>query len=112
MSQDRTSANKPALSALRRHRLHRCHGLRAQGLTSAAVGRRLGIAPTTVRDYWNDPLRVKARARQAQLGVAGGGTVAKKWRRGGPHQGTGARHARVRAVQLGIIRGHYARKGR
>lgn len=99
------------ISATRRRRLHRVHALQAQSLTSRQVGQRLRLAPSTVRDYWNDPLRAKARARQAQLGVAGVEgvrTVAPVWKRGGPHRGRGAVHARIRARQLAAVRGRYA----
>lgn len=106
---------KPSASALRKRRVRRVAALRAQGLTSAQIGKRLGLAPSTVRDYWNDPLRRRARARQARwavTGVAGITSVKKEWRKGAPHPGKGAPHAAARGRQMRAVIGSYAKRGR
>lgn len=108
-----------ALSKARQVRIRRVHALRAQGLSSPQIGTRLGIAPSTVRDYINDPYRQRARKRQRRWAVDGvsmpaGGTeitsVKGKWRSGGPHQGEGVAHNRARGRQMQAVIGHYARR--
>ena len=99
-----------AATELRRRRIRRVHALHAQGLSSKAIGKRLDLAPTTVRDYLNDPLRAKARKRQAKGAVAGVAGISSVkldgWKRGGPVQGKGAGKARARGRQVRAIIGY------
>lgn len=105
-----------ASSALRRERLRSIRQLKQAGLSSTEIGRELGLAPSTVRDYLNDPTRSKARIRQrARLFVLGGPTlggtqvtdVSRKWRRGGPAKGASPTAAEKRGRQLRAIVGYY-----
>ena len=94
--------------------------LTRRGYSSREIGERLGIAPSTVRDYRTDPERASARIRQRKLAVVGvdmpeGGTpiagVKPRWKRGAPHRGEGMFHARVRGRQMRAIIGWYHRHG-
>ena len=107
-----------AISALRAARIRKIAALRSQGLSSPQIGKRLKLAPSTVRDYERDPYRNRARARQRTLGVSGvsmpaGGTPilavkpgTKKWH---PHKGVGVKHNAIRGVQLRAVIGSRAR---
>lgn len=106
-----------SVSALRAARLRRIRALKKRGWTSARIGRELDLAPSTVRDYLNDPTRAKARIRQSRYSVVGvsmpaDGTpirsVKARWKRGGPHQGEGMAHAETRGRQLRAIIGKKA----
>lgn len=106
-----------AASALRAERLRRIKALKRQGLSSPQIARELGIAPSTVRDYLNDPYRQKARRRQRRWAVEGvsmpaGGTEisavkgkTKKWH---PHEGKGRIHNQARGRQMRAVIGYYA----
>jgi hypothetical protein len=109
-----------ASSDLRRRRVRRIAGLRAQGLNSPQIGKRLGIAPSTVRDYERDPFRQKARRRQKRWAVEGvsmpaGGTpiagVKGRWAKGAPHKGVGKAHNLARGRQLRAVIGSRVRRG-
>ena len=111
----------PTVSAERKRRIRRIHGLRSQGLTSPQIAHRLGLAPSTVRDYINDPFRQRARKRQRRWGVVGvtmpaGGTpidyVKGTWKRGAPHEGVSLRDAEIRGRQLRAVIGSQARRAR
>lgn len=102
------------MTPLRRRRIAEARKLKKQGLTSAQIGAQMGLAPTTVRDYLNDPQRRKARKRQSRYSVVGvsmpaGGTpiesVRAKWERGAPAKGVGMGAARKRGRQLRAIIG-------
>lgn len=110
----------PAVTAFRLRRIRRIAGLRSQGLSSRQIGHRLGLAPSTVRDYVNDPFRQRARKRQRRWGVVGvsmpaGGTpidyVKGHWKSGAPHKGASLHDAEVRGRQLRAVIGSYARRG-
>ena len=109
----------PKVSVLRRRRIVRVQALKAQGLSSAEIGRRLKLAPSTVRDYSNDPLRKRARHRQRRYPVRGvtmpaGGTsieaVKTHWKRGAPAGQPGLADATLRGRQMRAIIGSYARR--
>lgn len=109
------------VTALRLRRIRRIAGLRAQGLSSSQIGKRLDLAPSTVRDYINDPFRQRARKRQRRWGVVGvtmpaGGTpidyVKGSWKRGAPHEGVSLRDAEIRGRQLRAVIGSQARRAR
>lgn len=110
-----------AVSVLRLRRIRRIAGLRAQGYSSSQIGHRLGLAPSTVRDYVNDPFRQRARKRQRRWGVVGvtmpaGGTpidyVKGHWKKGAPHKGTSLHDAEIRGRQLRAVIGSQARRHR
>lgn len=93
--------------------------LKAKGRTSSQIGRELGLAPSTVRDYLNDPDRARARKRQLRYAVEGvtmpaGGTevthvtASAKFT---PHKGKGRSHNLARGRQYQAIVGWGARKG-
>jgi hypothetical protein len=83
------------------------------------VCRELGIAPSTVRDYLNDPFRAKARKRQRTYAVDGvtmpaGGTPIKAVTPSAkftPHKGKGVAHNLARGRQMRAIIGWGARRG-
>ena len=98
-----------APSALRKARVRDVLRLRKQGLSSTEIGKRLGIKPSTVRDYWNDPYRENARIRQRKYGVIGIKTVTEMhppWKRSAP-----ASTASARGRQMRALTGYYARRG-
>ena len=98
-----------AASALRQARVRDVLRLRKQGLSSSEIGKRLGLKPSTVRDYWNDPDRAKARIRQRKYGVVGIKTVTEMhppWKRSRP-----ADTASSRGRQMRALTGYYARRG-
>ncbi len=106
-----------AASALRVKRIRRIAALRSQGLSSSQIGKRLDLAPSTVRDYERDPFRTKARRRQRRYAVEGvsmpaGGTeiasVKGSWKKGGPHEGKGRVHNQARGRQMRAVIGYYA----
>ena len=107
-------------SPLRVRRIRRIAALRSQGLSSTQIGKRLRLAPSTVRDYERDPFRAKARRRQKRWAVEGvsmpaGGTpvagVKGQWKSGGPHKGVGVAHNKARGRQMRAIIGSYAKRG-
>jgi hypothetical protein len=109
----------PKVSVLRKRRIARVQALKSQGLSSAEIGRRLKLAPSTVRDYSNDPLRKRARHRQRKYPVRGvhmpaGGTaieaVKANWKRGGPAGEPGLADATLRGRQMRAVIGYYARR--
>ena len=112
-------AGRYVLSPKRRGRVELARRYKAQGLTSRAISERMGIAPSTVRDYLTDPYRRRARSRQRQLGVTGvtnpsgvypvTNLKASGWKKGGPHRGAGATGAYVRGVQVRALIGYYSR---
>ncbi len=101
------------VSPTRRARLARIRSLKAEGKTSAQIGREMGLAPSTVRDYLNDPLRAKARRRQLAYAVEGvhmpaGGTPITSVRPSAkfhPHKGRGVSHNLARGRQVRAIIG-------
>ena len=110
----------PMASPLRVRRIRRIAALRSQGLSSTQIGKRLRLAPSTVRDYERDPFRAKARRRQKRWAVEGvsmpaGGTpiagVKGTWKKGAPHKGVGRHHNIVRGQQMRAIIGSRARRG-
>lgn len=63
-------ANKARARAAGRARAQRVrviYRLRADGLTYDQIGVRLGLKPSTVRDYASDPKRRRAKQRQRNL---------------------------------------------
>ena len=103
----------------RQLRLGAIRRLHDRGLSSREIGRQLDLAPSTVRDYLNDPYREKARLRQSFHSVRGvtmpaGATpitkVKARWARGGPVKGRGALAADARGVQLRAVIGSYAHR--
>ena len=108
-----------AVSATRQRRIRRVQALRSQGLSSSEIGRRLNLAPSTVRDYWGDPLRKKARVRQRRYGVSPAihmprGVITsvkaptKRWHPAGkPNTEAGAK---ARNRQMRAVIGSYARR--
>ena len=106
------------VTVLRKRRIVRVQALKAQGLSSVEIGRRLKLAPSTVRDYINDPLRLRARHRQRHYPVRGvhmpaGGTpiaaVKSHWKSGGPAGEPGLAGAAIRGRQMRAVIGYYAR---
>lgn len=103
----------PSVSPTRRARLTRIRELKAQGKTSAEIGEEMGLAPSTVRDYINDPFRAKARHRQLEYAVEGvhmpaGGTPITSVRptaKFTPHKGKGVSHNLARGRQMRAIIG-------
>ena len=101
------------VSPTRRARLKRIRALKAEGKSSAQIGREMGLAPSTVRDYLNDPLRAKARRRQLAYAVEGvhmpaGGTPITQVRPSAkftPHKGRGVSHNLARGRQVRAIIG-------
>ncbi len=91
-----------------------------RGSTSRVIGKRLGIAESTVREYRRDPFRELARARQRRWGVTGvhmpaGGPPIRavkgrtgKWH---PHTGDSQLDAAIRGRQMRAVIGFYARRG-
>ena len=110
-----------SVSETRRERLRAIRAAKKRGLTSKQIGAEIGIAPSTVRDYLNDPGREKARIRQRRYSVVGismpaGGTpirdVKARWKRGGPHRGEGMEAARIRGRQMRAVTGYYHKGGK
>ena len=107
------------VSATRRARLKRIRAYKAKGLTSPQIAKKMGIAPSTVRDYLNDPYRTKARRRQLAYAVEGvhmpaGGTPitsVKPSAKFHPHQGRGVSHNLARGRQMRAIIGWGKRRG-
>lgn len=98
-------------STLRKARIRDVARLRRQGLSSTQIGERLGLKPSTVRDYWNDPYREKARRRQRKYGVTGIKTVTEMhppWKKSRPSE----KGASFRGRQMRALTGYYARRGR
>jgi hypothetical protein len=100
-------------------RIRRIASLRSQGLSSPQIGKRLGIAPSTVRDYERDPFRKKARRRQLRYGVEGvsmpaGGTpiesVKAHWKSGAPAKGKGVAANLKRGRQMRAVIGSYSHR--
>jgi transcriptional regulator with XRE-family HTH domain len=98
--------------------VRRVQALKAKGLTSPQIGKKLGIAPSTVRDYLNDPDRAKARRRQLTHAVepaialnGGEVTAIRETRKFKPHKGKGRGHNAARSRQYQAIVGWGARKG-
>lgn len=82
-----TKARARARGASRKQRLRAARRLKAQGLSSPAIGKRLGIAPSTVRDLLTDPTRSNAKRRQKNLSrrrARARVRAARGWKRGGP----------------------------
>jgi hypothetical protein len=106
------------VSPTRRARLARIRALKAKGRTSTQIGRELDLAPSTVRDYLNDPYRQKARKRQRTYGVEGvtmpsGGTEITEVRPSAkftPHKGKGREHNLARGRQVRAIIGWAAHR--
>ncbi len=106
-------------SSTRRQRLATIRRLKKQGESSSAIGKQLGLAPSTVRDYLNDPQRVKARRRQLTYAVegvrmpAGGREVTHVTRSAKftPHKGKGRVHNQARGRQYRAIVGWGAGRG-
>lgn len=97
-------------SATRRARLKAIRALKAKGRSSAEIGRELNLAPSTVRDYLNDPFRAKARRRQRRYGVTGIKTVSEMhppWKRSAPSE----KGASYRGRQMRALTGYYKRHG-
>lgn len=97
-------------SALRKARVRDVLRLTRQGKSSSEIAKQLGIAPSTVRDYRNDPYRTKARVRQRVYGVTGIKTVTEMhppWKKSAPSK-LGASH---RGRQMRALTGYYARRG-
>lgn len=109
-----------ALSTTRQARIQRVHGLKSQGLSSKQIGERLDLAPSTVRDYLNDPLRRKARRRQLKWGIGGvhmpeGGTEILRYKKtrwknsqkpaGPPGPAGEAKRERQMRAMIGYYRG-------
>ncbi len=101
----------------RRVRIRRIAALRAQGLSSPQIGKRLGIAPSTVRDYENDPYRQKARRRQLSYAVepalrlnGGEVTAIHATAKFTPHKGRGKTHNATRRRQAQALIGWGARR--
>ncbi len=104
-------------SALRIARIAEIGRLKSQGLSSAQIGKRLGLAPSTVRDYLTDPNRDRARRRQLSYAVdpsvsLNGGEItalhaSKKFT---PHKGRGKGHNAARNRQVRAIIGWGARR--
>lgn len=108
-----------AVSAIRRARIVKVQALKKHGFSSPEIGKRLNLAPSTVRDYLNDPYRGKARKRQRKFPVVGvsmpaGGTeisaVKTRWKSGAPAQPEGPAGAAKRGRQMRAVIGYYARK--
>jgi transcriptional regulator with XRE-family HTH domain len=98
--------------------VRRVQALKAKGLTSPQIGKKLGIAPSTVRDYLNDPDRSKARRRQLTYAVepaiqlnGGEVTAIHKTAKFTPHKGKGRGHNAARSRQMQAVIGWGARKG-
>lgn len=90
-----------------------------EGFSTREIAELLHIAPTTVRDYRNDPERKKARKRQRKYPVTGisipaGGTpvaaVKSRWKSGGPAGDPGLAGAAIRGRQMRAVTGYYARR--
>lgn len=105
-----------AATALRKRRVRRIASLRSQGLSSSQIGKRLNLAPSTIRDYERDPFRDKARKRQRRYAVEGvtnpSGeyevkTMKGTWKSGGPHEGKGRVHNKTRGRQMRALIGYY-----
>jgi predicted transcriptional regulator len=98
-------------------RLAKIRALKAKGLTSPQIGKELGLAPSTVRDYLNDPERSSARKRQLRYAVEpglplnGGEIVAlHPSAKFTPHKGKGRVHNAARRRQAQAIIGWGARR--
>ena len=99
-----------AASALRQARVRDVLRLRKQGLSSTEIGKKLGLKPSTVRDYWNDPNRTKARIRQRKWGVTGIKTATEMhppWKKSRPS----TLGASSRGRQMRALTGYYKRHG-
>ena len=107
------------VSSKRSERVRIVRDMTSRGASSRVIGRRLGIAPSTVREYRRDPFRELARARQRRWGVTGvhmpaGGPPIRavkgrtgKWH---PHEGDSQGDAAIRGVQMRAVIGSYARR--
>ena len=96
-------------SALRKARVADVLRLRRQGKSSSQIAKELGLAPSTVRDYWGDPYRSKARIRQRKWGVTGIKTVTEMhppWKKSAPS----TLGASMRGRQMRALTGYYARR--
>lgn len=107
-----------AISAVRAARLKKIQALKAKGLKSPAIAKRLNLSPSTVRDYINDPYRAKARRRQLTLAVepaialnGGEVTAIRQTAKFTPHKGKGRAHNAARSRQYQAVVGWGARKG-
>lgn len=101
-----------AASSLRAARLAQIRALKAKGYKSPQIARELGLAPSTVRDYLNDPERAKARKRQltyaVEPGIALNGgevTALRPSAKFTPHKGRGKVHNAARNRQARAIIG-------
>ena len=107
-----------AAKATRQARVRKIAALRSQGLSSPEIGRRIGIAPSTVREYERDPTGAKRRARQLRYAVdppvaLNGGEVVglRPSSKFTPHKGKGLTHNAARNRQVRAIIGWGKRKG-
>ena len=109
----------PTASNFRLERLRTITELKKAGLSSSQIGKQVGLAPSTVRDYLNDPKRAKARIRQARKlyvldGPTLGGTevtrVRRRWKSGGPAKGNSIAAMEARGRQLRAVVGWAARR--
>lgn len=105
-------------STLRAERLRKIRRLKAQGKSSSAIGREIGIAPSTVRDYLSDPNRERARKRQLSYAVdpavnlnGGQVTALHPSAKFTPHKGRGKVHNAARSRQARALIGWGHRKG-
>lgn len=109
----------PTVSNFRLERLRTITELKKAGMSSSQIGRQVGLAPSTVRDYLNDPNRAKARTRQsAKLYVLDGPTlggtevtqVKRRWKSGGPAKGNSIAAFEKRGRQLRAVVGWAAKR--
>ena len=116
-----TAHSRARFPAGRQTRIELVRELKRKGYSSREIGERVGVAPSTVRDYLLDPGRVKARRRQRELGVSGvtnpSGVypvtgMKSRWKKGGPHRGKGETNAYVRGIQMRALIGYYSGRGR
>lgn len=105
-------------SPLRAKRLTEIRRLKASGRSSAQIGRELGLAPSTVRDYLTDPNRERARKRQLTYAVepgvnlnGGEVTALRPSAKFTPHKGKGKGHNAARNRQARALIGWGARRG-
>lgn len=109
----------PTASNFRLERLRTIQELHKAGLSSPQIGREVGLAPSTVRDYLNDPTRVKARVRQrSRLLVLDGPTLGgtevtttrRRWKNNAQAKGHSIASAEKRGKQLRAVVGWAARR--
>ena len=106
-------------SNFRLERLRTITELKRAGLSSSQIGKQVGLAPSTVRDYLNDPHRSKARIRQTRKlyvldGPTLGGTevvqVKRRWKSGAPAKGHSIEAMEKRGRQLRAVVGWAAKR--